>query len=135
MTASPAALYCGAYSGAGSRRATAVFGRPRGLRASAIWEEPVSVTVVLSTPSFSTIAYSVAALAFDSRTQPWEAGVPRRPSKSVPWIAWPILVKKIEFGIGASSNSLEKWSCSIRKVRKLPFGVSYDGMPVDTGNW
>jgi len=105
------------------------------LRASAIWEEPVSVTVVLSTPSFSTIAYSVAALAFDSRTQPWEAGAPRRASKSVPWIAWPILVKKIECGIGASSNSLEKWSSSIRKVRKLPFGVSCDGMPVDTGHW
>ena len=34
-------------------------------------------------------------------------GVPRRLSESVPWMAWPILVKKIECGIGASSNSLE----------------------------
>jgi len=89
----------------------------------------------LSTPCSCTSAYNVAALAFDNRTQPWEAGVPSLLSESVPWIAWPILVKKIECGIGASSNSLEKWSSSMRKVRKLPFGVSYDGMPVETGQW
>ena len=43
-------------------------------------------------------------------------------------MAWPTLVKKIECGIGASSNSLEKWSASMRKVRKVPFGVSCDGI-------
>ena len=50
-------------------------------------------------------------------------------------MACPTLVKKIECGIGASSKSLEKWSSSIRKVRKLPFGVSCDGLPVETGQW
>ena len=59
--------------------------------------------------------------------------MPSRPSESVPWIACPILVKKIECGIGASSNSLEKWSASMRKARKVPFGVSREGMPVETG--
>ena len=53
----------------------------RGLRASATDDEPVSVTVVLSTPSFSTSAYSVVALARDSRTQPCETGVPSLPSE------------------------------------------------------
>ena len=81
--------------------------RGRGLRASATCDEPVSDTVVLSTPCSCTSAYSVAALARDSRTQPCEAGLPSRFTESVPWIAWPILVKKIECGIGASSNSLE----------------------------
>jgi len=80
---SPAELYCG-WGGAASRRATAVPARGRGLRARAICEEPVSVTVALSTPSLCTSAYSVAALARDSRTQPCEAGLPRRFTESVP---------------------------------------------------
>jgi hypothetical protein len=49
----------------------------------------------------------IGSAARDSRTQPCETGVPRRPSDSVPWIACPTLVKKIECGIGASSNSFE----------------------------
>ena len=65
------------------RRATAVPDR-FGWRASATCDEPVSVTVVLSTPSLLTSAYKVEALARDSRTQPCEAGVPSLPSESVP---------------------------------------------------
>ncbi len=43
---------------------------------------------------------------------------------SVPWMAWPRVVKKIEFGIGASSHSLLKWSFSIRFGLNSPLGVS-----------
>src|SRR6478609_8029550 len=100
---------------AGSRRAAAVL-VPRGLRASATCDEPVRLTVVLRTPSALTMANRVAAFSRDRRTQPWDAGEPRRFTESVPWIAWPFLVKKIAFGIGASSNSFEKWFSSIRKV-------------------
>jgi len=58
--------------------------RVRGLRASATEADPVSVTVVLRTPCCSTSAYSVEALARDSRTQPCDTGVPRWLSDSVP---------------------------------------------------
>jgi len=39
-------------------------------------------------------------------------------------MAWPIFVKKIEFGIGASSHSREKWSFSMRNGWWSPEGVS-----------
>ena len=64
-------------------------------------------TLVALTPSARTSANSVAALEGASRTQPCDA---RRPSERVAllaWIACPRSVKKMEWGIGASSHSLE----------------------------
>ena len=54
-----------------------------------------------------TILNSVAALAGARRTQPCEAGRPSMPVANVAWMAKPP-VKKIEFGIGASSYLRER---------------------------
>ena len=68
------------------------------------------------------------------RTQPCDAGDPRRRIALLPWIACPAGVKKIECGIGASSHSFEKWSSSKRKGLNEPAGVAYPFIPVDTGH-
>ena len=65
-------------------------------------------------PSAFTKAKSSAEWARDRRTQPCDAGRPSAATCPVPWMAWPISVKKIELGMGASSHSREKWSRSIR---------------------
>jgi hypothetical protein len=57
---------------------------------------------------------STRAFSGSSRTQPCDAGRPMLRVCSVPWMAWPCRVKKIECGIGASSHSRLKWSFSMR---------------------
>jgi hypothetical protein len=63
--------------------------------------------VLLRMPCWATSANSLVAFAGWTRTQPCDAGVPRRRTANEPWMAWPAVVKKIECGIGASSYFFE----------------------------
>src|SRR5262245_46699711 len=79
-----------------------------------------------------TRANRLVAFAGSTRTQPCEAGEPRRRTANEPWIAWPESVKKIECGIGALSYFFEKWLASMLDAWNVPFGVLWPRRPVET---
>src|SRR6476646_3343800 len=80
-----------------------------------------------------TRSYRMAAFAGEMRTQPCETGLPRFFTSWLPWMACPSFKKKIEWGMGALSHCLLYQTSFMDVGVKVPDGVEYPYLPVETG--